>query len=117
MTGSPRLTVGKITAVIDTAGHPLGFGFSVVVVPHELTGAGHVHQLADDAGCTRFSGVDVDDRHPVGQRAQRTFRGVGGMGHGHAALAGAETVDYLDAEPLGEPVQIPWCTFIAVRDP
>src|ERR1700744_4226184 len=64
------VTVGEGATVVHTAGHPLLVGLGVVVVTLETACTGDVYQLTDDADRTWLSGVDVDDLHVVGQRAQ-----------------------------------------------
>ena len=103
--------------MVRTADHPLCLSVGILVVAAELSGAGDIHQFADDTGWARITGGDIEDRKIVRDRTQRVFRGIRCSSDRHPALGGAEPVDDGDAEPFGEATQIPRCALVAVHDP
>jgi len=111
------VAVGQIAGVVYPARHPLGLGGLVVVVALEAARPGGVHQLADHSGRTGRTGVGVDDLDALGQRAQRTFRGVGGARDRHPAFGGTEPVLDDAAESARESFDVAGDALVPVDGP
>jgi len=121
--------VAQVAAPVHPVAHPALVRVHVVVVPGEQAGTRRVHQFADGFGGVEqlaagaeagrrapAAGLRVQDRHPVGQRAERPRRGAGGTADRHAALGRAEPVYHRAAEPFGEPGQVARRALVAVGD-
>ena len=102
------VAVREVAAVVHAAGHPFGVGLGIVVVALEPSRPSGVHQLARDAGRAWLAGVHVDDLGAVGQRTQRSRRGVRCPPDRHSAFGGTESVDDDGVESAREPVDVGW---------